>query len=578
MLVPAFLALVTALFSLTPAAAAGTTYFVSPNGSDDGAGGLLDPWLTIQHAVGSSGPGDTIFLRAGTYNEAVHISAGGAPGGMKVLAAYPGEAPVLDGGGAEFAGVTVEQGVSYLRLEGLAFVDYTNIGVALDGGNSHIELDGLDSSGGSGGLRMTWGYSGDAPLFGPVDHVTVSNSDFHDNSLSGIDCTPGPCDDVTFTNVTVRDNGVGAQSFAADGLAVEKGMNITLDRVRSLRNGGDGIDLNSRDGGPVPGILVTRSVSGGNHLNGIKLWSSGRIENSIVYGSGVNPLPLAAFDDVSIELVNNTFAWNMWDPSYAVRDYAMTVGYPEGGIPVTGVTLTMFNNVFAFNTGPSVGSPTGIYLGEGVSLNEGNNLYFSRDDCEIYAEFTGQCYAQADITGGIWTAATGQGAGNLAADPLFADAPAGDFHPAGMSPVLDAGTGVAAPASDHDGRPRPLAGGYDIGAFEGTGAAQPVLGWTLDDIYWDSFSDFLARRLTVAYTLGNSGQGEARTVSLAASSTTGGVRLETALPLPLGDIGPQGALPVTLKYIVPAAVVRFLTVNRVSCTDADGSPVSFPPQ
>jgi cysteine-rich repeat protein len=58
---------------------------------------------------------------------------------------------------------------------------------------------------------------------------------------------------------------------------------------------------------------------------------------------------------------------------------------------------------------------------------------------------------------------TEQGAGNVSADPIFAD---GEYHLSEMSPCIDAGDHEAAPLFDVDGDPRPLGAGADIGADE----------------------------------------------------------------------------------------------------------------
>jgi len=87
------------------------------------------------------------------------------------------------------------------------------------------------------------------------------------------------------------------------------------------------------------------------------------------------------------------------------------------------MSLTLRNNIFAFNSSNAVGGPTGLYLGKGVRLvNEGHNVFWSRADNEILAEFVAadREFSRAQIAGGDWAAATGQGAGDIAADPLLA--------------------------------------------------------------------------------------------------------------------------------------------------------------
>ena len=43
------------------------TMFVSPTGNDANSGAIDNPYLTINHAVDIVQPGDTIFVRGGTY-------------------------------------------------------------------------------------------------------------------------------------------------------------------------------------------------------------------------------------------------------------------------------------------------------------------------------------------------------------------------------------------------------------------------------------------------------------------------------------------------------------------------------
>ena len=47
--------------------AAGSTYYVSPEGSDTAPGTEAAPFRTIQRAAGLVGAGDTVVVRAGTY-------------------------------------------------------------------------------------------------------------------------------------------------------------------------------------------------------------------------------------------------------------------------------------------------------------------------------------------------------------------------------------------------------------------------------------------------------------------------------------------------------------------------------
>src|SRR6202035_5078175 len=69
-----------------------STYYVSTSGKDTNLGTITSPWRTIQHAANSVKAGDTVYVRAGVYNEIVSIPASGsASGGYITFSSYPGE-------------------------------------------------------------------------------------------------------------------------------------------------------------------------------------------------------------------------------------------------------------------------------------------------------------------------------------------------------------------------------------------------------------------------------------------------------------------------------------------------------
>ena len=82
---------------LRGARAAKVERYVSPKGSDSAPGTLERPWRTLGRAVDALRPGVRVVVRAGTYAERVDLSHGGKGGEPAVLAAYPGERPVLAG-------------------------------------------------------------------------------------------------------------------------------------------------------------------------------------------------------------------------------------------------------------------------------------------------------------------------------------------------------------------------------------------------------------------------------------------------------------------------------------------------
>jgi hypothetical protein len=144
------------------------------------------------------------------------------------------------------------------------------------------------------------------------------------------------------------------------------------------------------------------------------------------------------------------------------------VGYPEE-MESPPVNLTLVNNIFAFNADPLEGGSTGIYLGPGVNLvREQSNLYFSRADGEITAEFVNghdPDFARAEIADATWGQSSGQGESDLTSDPLFVSGwPDADLRLQAASPAVNGGAAAGAPTEDAEGRPRDA--GPDIGAYE----------------------------------------------------------------------------------------------------------------
>jgi hypothetical protein len=438
------------------------TNYVAPDGSDDAAGTAQAPWQTIQHAAGVVQPGDALCVGGDTYREEIILSRSGTADAPITFAAAPGQTVTVRGS------LTLAPGASYLRLIGFVVRDFPEWGVTLEGDNRHVLLSHLDVAGGDAAVRLTVGYSEESPQDGPVSDVIVEDSILHDCAYEALDCTPGPCDRITFRRLEIYGAGAApGADYGGDGLSVARGRDIVVEDSYIHDNGGDGIDLNSRDtDGNVPGIVVRRNRVARNRLQGIKLWAGGRMENNVVWGQGLNPVMVGVHPG-SYEVVNNTIAYNMYSPDYGARDYAFVAAYPEDGMSQA-IELILVNNILSSNTGPEQGTPTGIYLGEGVDLTEHHNLFWSRDDGEIEADFVSgrdPSFTRSEIAGGTWAAVTGQGQGDLAADPLFvSEWPEADLRLQAGSPAVDAGDPAVAPTDDADGRLRDAA--PDIGAYE----------------------------------------------------------------------------------------------------------------
>jgi parallel beta-helix repeat protein len=79
-----------------------TDFYVSPTGKASGSGSLGNPWdlKTALHHPNTVHPGDTIWLRGGTYRGSFISLLTGASYGPITVRQYPGERATLDGQGA----------------------------------------------------------------------------------------------------------------------------------------------------------------------------------------------------------------------------------------------------------------------------------------------------------------------------------------------------------------------------------------------------------------------------------------------------------------------------------------------
>ena len=444
--------------------------FVAPNGNNNNPGNETQPWASFQHAADSTQPGKTVCFREGTYQiEATTLFISGTADALITFAAYPGEHPILDGSGTTNEMLTIRSNTSYIRISGFVIRNFRNWGIFFSGGNNHIHLDHLEISGGSAAIRFTYGDSSEGPpAEGPVAYITLEDSFIHGNQDVALDCTPGPCNHMTLSRVEISGAGIiGESSYGADGIGFSRGHHVVVEDCYIHDNGGDGIDLGSRDReGHMEGIIVRRNIVARNRMNGIKVWAGGRIENNAIWGSGDSPIWAGTWHS-TIEIINNTVAFNMWDTSYSGRNWAVVIGYPDE-LDRPEVNLTMVNNIFAFNADPLEGGATGVYLGAGVQLTEGHNLYFSNLHGEITANSnTGQEYwlTRQEIVDGAWASLFGQGDGNLIVDPLFVSGwPDVDLRLQPNSPAISAGN--ADFATDIDILLVPRKAQPSVGAYE----------------------------------------------------------------------------------------------------------------
>jgi hypothetical protein len=449
----------------------GPQFYVSTTGNDANNGTSLSaPWGTIQKAMNGATPGSTVNILAGTYNERLTLGVSGTAGNYITFQPYGFSVPAGGCGGytgtpcggdqvvLEYAPFgTLSDGVpfllvsgkSYVRIQGFTFQNFTTLeqnyvlsqGVRIDGASNYVEfkynkfLNNKETGPWTGCCAMAhfrvWGPASNIWVYGNEfgNLVTVygealtadlatqtnfiaENNWIHDTDAIAIDVHGGA------NNYTIRGNKLEYIGFKRDGtiwygnppVAIyNDGANTGVMERNFINYVGVAFEALSEPGQPP-----THDVTIRNNL-------AERCRTGIVLGTWYSNTDGSSVSNINV--FNNTFYGG---------------GYGIIIRPMVSATVGWENNIFANNIFNYVNT---------LSWNSGNtdyNLYFS---------------------GG-----TGPGAHVLTLDPLFNNAPAGDFTLQSASPAINAGD-PNTPASvvaavDFAGNPRILGGQIDIGAYE----------------------------------------------------------------------------------------------------------------
>jgi len=166
----------------TPAAAAGTVHYMSPRGSDSASGTGSHPWRTIYASLRKLHPGDTLWVRGGTYSfSGVHYTAlAGTATSRITISNYPGETPVFVGTSAPADFLYFYGNAAYVTLRGLTIrgggavsdTDGSSL-LGFTGNASHILVTGVRLIGASnwaGNQHLVY-LAADS-----VDDITITRS------------------------------------------------------------------------------------------------------------------------------------------------------------------------------------------------------------------------------------------------------------------------------------------------------------------------------------------------------------------------------------------------------------------
>ena len=148
------------VFFLGTSTAQAATYYVATTGNDSNPGTLSQPFRTMRQGVSVLRPGDTTYVRVGTYFESFDTNYFTFPSGTSwtsavTLAVYPGETVTMNGT-FNFGAVPNQ----YIIIDGL-IIDAINggsDGVSINQGSHHIRLQNCEIKNTHlNGVGLWWG-------------------------------------------------------------------------------------------------------------------------------------------------------------------------------------------------------------------------------------------------------------------------------------------------------------------------------------------------------------------------------------------------------------------------------------
>lgn len=208
-----------------------TDYYVATDGDDADPGTLAEPFLTIQHGLDqATSPGDTVYVRAGTYTEDILLSSSGTSGNPITLSGYATERPIIDG---EYTKPTGSTGGTCPYGDENIFVWAALVDITGD----YVTLNQLE-------VKRSQGFGIDAES---ADHTIISDCEVHHCRYSTVklgSCTSGLIEDSTIymsCDYCPHSRSSGAANWGA-GITVRDCDTVTVRNCTVYNNWSEGID------------------------------------------------------------------------------------------------------------------------------------------------------------------------------------------------------------------------------------------------------------------------------------------------------------------------------------------------
>ena len=432
--------LILLLLVLVPYRVQANTYYVATNGNDANQGIETQPWKTIQKAANTLVAGDTVFIKAGIYNERVIIKNSGTLNNEIVFSNYQNDTVIIDGDsiswGGAWNGLFDISNRSYIHIMGLRIKNADYSGFWIEDSDHIIIEDNYTYNTYSSGIGV-WSSSyitiknNEIELAcndGEQECITIANSDHsaifknnvHNNGLGtiggeGIDVKAGSHDiDVYQNEVHHLNNRLGIYADAWDSHTYN--INIYQNIIHHCSE--TGLAVASESGGLIENVAIFNNIIYSNKYGGIELGSWSDI-------GFTGPKPLK-----HIKIINNTC-------------------YQNG----------VFNNGWGFGIVVDNPDAKDVIIRNNICSENSAQIAIQQID-------SGGVVDHNLLFGNNTASGTLYGSDSIISDPHFVDTLTYNFHLLSISPAIDKGSPLNAPTTDFDNNNRPSGLNFDIGAYE----------------------------------------------------------------------------------------------------------------
>jgi hypothetical protein len=466
---------------------ASISHYVAKTGKDSNPGTSTSPFLTITKGLSVASAGDTVFVKAGTYNEGnnLQLPKSGAVGNPITIKNYgkdvvwvTGDILCIYGSGKSYVtidGINCQNSSVYnLRFDNCSNIIVKNLtsSNSLTSSADCIEFHGCSYCSAEnvtayGGVGMTIG--------GTSDHITIKGGSSSYSSLDGINMENGSTSNSAEFDTYITIDGTEVHHNARQGIVTQALDNATFKNFWSHHNGATGLQIEDNSSNVVIEDFICENNSQlAEWTYETGLWVDDAKNITVQRGTMRN-------NQTGLRVTYSTNVLASYNLIYSNQD-----GYSDGnssGIDFYNSDVTLYNSVIDGNSSTTAGinrgsvslRGTGTYtLKNNIISNdqskydifrsgtnkiiEDNNLIYNTRTLNIYNLTKAESWS-------TYKTESGQGAHSITTNPLFTDKANGNFNLQSTSPAINAGVNVGLTA---DYLKNAILTTPDIGAIEYT--------------------------------------------------------------------------------------------------------------